>query len=41
VFRVTNDVNMDSLLRQVRSAVGHLVWFLSYQADPRDVRRLD
>jgi hypothetical protein len=29
---------MDSLLRQVLLAVDHMVWFLSYQTDPREVR---
>jgi hypothetical protein len=34
-------LNMDSLLRQIALAVDHVVWFLSNQADPREVRPLD
>jgi hypothetical protein len=32
---------MDSLLRQFAHAVDHVVWFLSYQADCRDIRPVD
>jgi hypothetical protein len=38
---VIRRLNMDSLLRQIALAVDHVVWFLSYQADPREVRPLD
>jgi hypothetical protein len=38
---VSQRLNMDSLLRQIALAVDHVVWFLSYQADPREVRPLD
>jgi len=38
---VIGRLNMDSLLRQIALAVDHVVWFLSYQADPREVRPLD
>jgi hypothetical protein len=38
---VMRRLNMDSFLRQIGLAVDHVVWFLSYQADPREVRRLD
>jgi hypothetical protein len=38
---VIRRLNMDSFLRQIALAVDHLVWFLSYQADPREVRPLD
>jgi hypothetical protein len=32
---------MDSLFRQIVQAVDHVVWFLSYQADPREIRPVD
>jgi hypothetical protein len=38
---VIRRLNMDSLLRQIALAVDHVVWFLSYQADPREIRPLD
>jgi hypothetical protein len=38
---VTGRLNMDSLFRQIARAVDHVVWFFSYQADPREVRPLD
>jgi hypothetical protein len=38
---VIGRLNMDSLLRQIALAVDHVVWFLSYQADPREVRPRD
>jgi hypothetical protein len=37
---VIGRLNMDSLLRQIALAVD-VVWFLTYQADPREVRPLD
>jgi len=38
---VMRPLNMDSLLRQTALAVDHVVWFLGYQADPREVRPFD
>jgi hypothetical protein len=32
---------MGSLLRQFAVAVDHVVWFVRYQADCRDIRPLD
>jgi hypothetical protein len=32
---------MDSVLRSIALVVDHVVWFISYQADPREVRPVD
>jgi hypothetical protein len=38
---VVGPLNMDSVFRQIALAADHVVWFLSYQADPREVRPVD